>query len=52
MRGQKARRFRRLKFKFGSKYSKQDINLNLSYSLSQTINMYVIFGVKVWLFKR
>jgi hypothetical protein len=52
MRGQKARRFRRLIFKFGTKFSTQDVNLNLSYSLSQTCNIFGSFGVKVWLFKR
>jgi hypothetical protein len=52
MRGQKARRFRRLIFNFGFKFSTQDVNLNLSYSLSQTCNIFGSFGVKVWLFKR
>lgn len=52
MRGQKARRFRRLIFNFGYKFSTQDVNLNLSYSLSQTCNIFGSFGVKVWLFKR
>lgn len=52
IKGQKARRFRRLVFKFGGKFSTQDVNLDLSYSLSQTCNIFGSFGVKVWLFKR
>jgi hypothetical protein len=45
--GQRRRRFRCFVIKSGLKFSTQDINLGLSYSLTQSWNIFGSFGVKV-----
>jgi hypothetical protein len=49
--GQRRRRFRCFQLVEGVKFSTQDIQLNISYSLSQTWNNLGSFGIKVWIYK-
>jgi hypothetical protein len=49
--GQRKRRFRCFTLKEGVKFSTQDVNVNLSYSLAHTWNFFGSFGVKVWIYR-